>query len=369
MKMRAAVAWEPGRALCIESVELEGPKAGEVLVRILAAGVCHTDAFTLAGADPQARFPAVLGHEGAGIVEAVGRGVASVRVGDHVIPLQLPECGECEACTSGRTNLCTRLSSTHQRGLMPDGTSRLSARGRPLLHFMGTSTFAEYTVLPEIAVARVAREAPLEKICLFGCSLTTGIGAVLNTARVAAGSSVAVFGLGAVGLAVVQGAVLAQAGRIIGVDVNPARWPLAQQLGATDYLNPKNHDEPIEQVIVELTRGGVDYAFECIGNVHVMRAALECCRRGWGEAVVLGLAGAGQDLATRPAQLIEGRVWRGSTFGGVKGRTQLPGYIDRYLAGEIRSDGIIGAELPLEKINRAFDLMQQGRTVRAVIRP
>ena len=362
------MAWEPGRALVIENVELEGPKPGEVLVRLIAAGVCHTDAFTLAGADPLARFPTVLGHEGAGIVEELGAGVRSVQVGDHVIPLYLPECGQCPACTSQRTNLCTSLRATQAKGVMPDGTSRLSSRGRPLLHFMGTSTFAEYAVLPEIAVARIAARAPLEKVCLFGCSLSTGIGAVLNTAKVLPGASVAVFGLGAVGLAVVQGAVLARAARIIGVDLNPARWPLARQLGATDFLNPKSHEEPIEQVIVELTRGGVDHAFECIGNVHVMRSALECCRRGWGEATVLGLAGAGQDIATRPAQLIEGRVWRGSTFGGVRGRSQLPGYVERYLGGEIRIDEIVSAELPLEKINRAFDLMQQGRTVRVVIR-
>lgn len=368
MKMRAAVAWEAGRPLSVESVEIGGPKAGEVLVRIVAAGVCHTDAFTLAGADPQSRFPTILGHEGAGIVEEVGADVASVAVGDHVIPLYLPECGECEPCLSGRTNLCVRLRATESKGLMPDGTSRLSARGRSLLHFMGTSTFAEYSVLPEIAVARIAPRAPLEKICAFGCSMTTGIGAVLNTAKVRAGASVAVFGLGAVGLAVVQGAVLARAERIIAIDLNPARWPLARDLGATDYLNPKSHDEPIEHAVLEMTKGGVDYSFECIGNVHVMRSALECCRRGWGESIIIGHAGAGQEIATRPAQLIEGRVWRGSTFGGIKSRSQLPGYVDRYLSGEIRLDEIIGPALPLEKINRAFDLMQQAKTIRAVIR-
>ncbi|HLW22834.1 MAG TPA: S-(hydroxymethyl)glutathione dehydrogenase/class III alcohol dehydrogenase [Steroidobacteraceae bacterium] len=368
MKVRAAVAWQAGHPLSIEQVDLEGPKSGEVLVRMVAAGLCHTDAFTLAGADPQARFPAILGHEGAGIVEEVGAGVHSVRAGDHVIPLYMPECGVCEGCRSERTNLCDTLRATQQRGLMPDGTSRFSSKGRPLLHFMGTSTFADYTVLPEIAVARIAREAPLEKICIFGCSITTGVGAVLNTAKVTPGSSVAVFGLGAIGLAVVQGAVLAQAGRIIGIDLNPARWPLARELGATDYLNPKSHDEPIEQILIEMTHGGVDYSFECIGNVHVMRSALGSCRKGWGESVIIGVAGAGQEIATRPSQLLEGRVWRGSTFGGVKGRSQLPGYVDRYLNGELRVDPLIGATLPLEKINRAFDLMQQGKIVRPVIR-
>jgi S-(hydroxymethyl)glutathione dehydrogenase/alcohol dehydrogenase len=368
MKVRAAVAWEAGRPLSIETVELEGPKAGEVLVRMVAAGVCHTDAFALAGADPQARFPTILGHEGAGIVEEVGAGVRSVRAGDHVIPLYMPECGVCEWCRSGRTNLCGKLRATQPRGVMPDGTSRFSSKGRMLLHFMGTSTFGEYTVLPEIAVSRIAAEAPLEKVCVFGCSLTTGLGAVLNTAKVIPGSSVAVFGLGAIGIAVVQGAVLAHAARIIAVDLNPARWPLARDLGATDYLNPKSHDEPIEQIIVEMTHGGVDYSFECIGNVHVMRSALECCRKGWGESIIIGLAGAGQEIATRPAQLIEGRVWRGSTFGGVRGRSQLPSYIDRYLNGEIRLDAVIGASLPLEKINRAFDHMQQGSSLRSVIR-
>lgn len=368
MKMRAAVAWEAGRPLSIETVEISKPKAGEVLIRMVAAGVCHTDAFTLAGADPQSRFPTILGHEGAGIVEEIGAGVRSIAVGDHVIPLYIPECGECDLCLSGRTNLCSRLRTTQLRGVMPDGTSRLMARGQPLLHFMGTSTFAEYAVLPEIAVARVAPRAPLEKICLFGCCLSTGIGAVLNTAKVSAGSTIAVFGLGAIGLAVIQGATLARAARIIAVDLNPARWPLARDLGATDYLNPKSRDEPIEHVIVEMTKGGVDYAFECIGNVHVMRSALECSRKGWGEAIVIGLAGAGQEIATRPAQLIEGRVWRGTTFGGVKGRSQLPHYVDRYLEGGIHIDELIDAELPLEKINRAFDLMQQGRAIRTVIR-
>jgi S-(hydroxymethyl)glutathione dehydrogenase/alcohol dehydrogenase len=367
MKVRAAVAWEPGRPLSIESVDLEGPKDGEVLVRMVASGIGHTDAFTLAGADPEAGFPAILGHEGAGIVEEVGAGVESVRAGDHVIPLYMPECGVCEWCRSGLTNLCMRLRSTQQRGVMPDGTSRFSSMGRTLLHFMGTSTFSEYTVLPEIALARIAPQAPLEKVWVFGCALTTGVGAVLNTARVRPGSSIAVFGLGAIGLAVVQGAVLAEAARIIAIDVNAARWTLARQLGATDYLNPKSHDEPIEQIVREMTHGGVDYSFECIGNVHVMRSALECCRTGWGESIIIGLAGHGQEIATRPAQLMEGRVWRGSIFGGVKGRSQLPAYIDRYLAGEICVDVGVSAPLPLEKINRAFDLLQQGKVVRPMI--
>jgi len=367
MKTRAAVAWEAGRALSIEKVDLAGPKKGEILVRIVATGVCHTDAFTLSGADPEGLFPVILGHEGGGIVEDVGSGVKSVKAGDHVIPLYTPECGECEFCRSGKTNLCQKLSATQAKGLMPDGTSRFSVKGKRVLHYMGTSTFSEHTVLPEIAVAKINPSAPLDKICLLGCGITTGIGAVLNTAKVKPGSIVAVFGLGGTGMSVVQGAVMAKASRIIAVDLNPAKWTLAKALGATDYVNPKDYDTPIQQVIVDLTGGGVDYSFECIGNVHAMRSALECCHKGWGESIIIGVAGAGQEIATRPAQLLSGRVWRGSIFGGVKGRSQLPAYVQRYLKGEIRIDPLISKVLPLEKINKAFDLVHEGRIVRSVI--
>jgi S-(hydroxymethyl)glutathione dehydrogenase/alcohol dehydrogenase len=369
MKSRAAVAWEAGKPLSIEEVDVAGPKAGEVLVRIVATGVCHTDAFTLSGADPEGLFPAILGHEGGGIVEEVGEGVTTLAVGDHVIPLYTPECGTCEYCRSGKTNLCQRIRATQGQGLMPDGSSRFSKDGRMIRHYMGTSTFSEYTVLPEIAVAKINRAAPLEKVCLLGCGITTGIGAVLNTAKVEPGASVAVFGLGGIGLSVVQGAVMARAGRIVVVDTNPAKFEMARMLGATDVVNPKDHpDTPIQQVIVELTGGGVDYSFECIGNVDVMRAALECCHKGWGESVIIGVAGAGQEIRTRPFQLVTGRVWRGSAFGGVKGRSQLPGYVDRYMAGEIRIDEMVSQELPLERINEAFDAMHEGRVIRSVIR-
>jgi S-(hydroxymethyl)glutathione dehydrogenase/alcohol dehydrogenase len=367
MKTRAAVAWEAGRALSIEKVDLAGPKKGEILVRIVATGVCHTDAFTLSGADPEGLFPVILGHEGGGIVEDVGSGVKSVKAGDHVIPLYTPECGECEFCRSGKTNLCQKLSATQAKGLMPDGTSRFSVKGKRVLHYMGTSTFSEHTVLPEIAVAKINPSAPLDKICLLGCGITTGIGAVLNTAKVKPGSIVAVFGLGGTGMSVVQGAVMAKASRIIAVDLNPAKWTLAKALGATDYVNPKDYDTPIQQVIVDLTGGGVDYSFECIGNVHAMRSALECCHKGWGESIIIGVAGAGQEIATRPAQLVTGRVWRGSVFGGVKGRSQLPGYVDRYLKGEIKIDALISEVLPLEKINKAFDFMHDGKVIRSVV--
>jgi S-(hydroxymethyl)glutathione dehydrogenase / alcohol dehydrogenase len=366
MKTRAAVAWEAGSPLRVESVDLSGPQVGEVMVRIIATSVSQTDAFTLSGADPDGLFPVILGHEGAGIVEEIGAGVKSLRPGDHVIPLYTPECGECAACRSGKTNHCQRLQATQARGVMPDGTSRFSVKGKPVWHYMGTSTFAEHTVLPEIAVAKIEPSAPLNKACLFGGVLTAGIGAVLNTARVTPGASVAVFGIGAVGLSVVQGAVLAQASRIIAVDLNPAKWALAKSLGATDYVNPKDFARPIQEIIIEMTQGGVDYSFECIGNVHVMRAALECCR-GWGESIIIGVAGAGQEIATRPAQLLGGRVWRGSIFGGVKGRSQLPAYVQRYLQGEIRIDPMISKVLPFEKINKAFDLVHEGRIVRSVI--
>jgi len=367
MKTRAAVAWAAGKPLSIEEVDLDGPKAGEVLVRIVATGVCHTDAFTLSGSDPEGLFPVILGHEGGGIVEEVGAGVKSVKAGDHVIPLYTPECGECEYCKSGKTNLCQKIRITQGKGLMPDGTSRFSFKGSPILHYMGTSTFSEHTVLPEISVAKINPAAPLEKVCLLGCGITTGIGAVLNTAKVTPGSTVAVFGLGGIGLSVVQGAVMAKASRIIAVDLNPGKWTMAKALGATDYVNPKDYDKPIQQVIVDLTNGGVDFSFECIGNVHVMRAALECCHKGWGESIIIGVAGAGQEISTRPFQLVTGRVWRGSAFGGVKGRSQLPGYVDRYLKGEIKIDEMISEVRPLEKINEAFDLMHEGKVVRSVI--
>ena len=368
MKTRAAVAWEAGKPLSIEELDLEGPRAGEVLVRIVATGVCHTDAYTLSGADPEGLFPVVLGHEGGGIVEEVGKGVTSLKPGDHVIPLYTPECGQCKFCKSGKTNLCQRIRVTQGKGLMPDGTSRFSKNGKPILHYMGTSTFSEYTVLPEISLAKIDPAAPLDKVCLLGCGITTGIGAVLNTAKVTPGSSVAVFGLGGIGMSVIQGAVMAKAGRIIAVDTNPEKFVMAKQLGATDFVNPKDYDRPIQQVIVDLTDGGVDYSFECIGNVNVMRSALECCHKGWGESIIIGVAGAGQEIATRPFQLVTGRVWRGSAFGGVKGRSQLPGYVDRYMCGEIKIDEMVSAEMPLEKINEAFDLMHEGKVIRSVIR-
>ena len=367
MKTRAAVAWEAGKPLTIEEVDLEGPRAGEVMVKLAATGVCHTDAYTLSGADPEGVFPSILGHEGAGVVVEVGPGVTSVAVGDHVIPLYTPECGKCKFCLSGKTNLCQAIRATQGQGLMPDGTSRFSHNGKKLFHYMGTSTFSEYTVLPEIAVAKISKEAPLDKVCLLGCGISTGIGAVLNTAKVEPGSTVAVFGLGGVGLSVIQGAVLAKASRILAVDLNEDKFEMARLLGATDFVNPKNYDKPIQEVIVDLTDGGVDYSFECIGNVNVMRSALECCHKGWGESVIIGVAGAGQEISTRPFQLVTGRVWRGSAFGGVKGRTQLPGYVDRYMKGEIKIDEFITYTMPLDKINDAFDLMHEGKSIRSVI--
>ncbi|MEO7433567.1 MAG: S-(hydroxymethyl)glutathione dehydrogenase/class III alcohol dehydrogenase [Dokdonella sp.] len=368
MKTRAAVAWEAGKPLSIEEVDLEGPRAGEVLVRIVATGVCHTDAFTLSGDDPEGLFPAILGHEGGGIVEEIGEGVTSVKVGDHVIPLYTPECGKCKFCLSGKTNLCQAIRVTQGKGLMPDGTSRFSKNGKPILHYMGTSTFSEYTVLPEIALAKINPAAPLDKVCLLGCGVTTGIGAVLNTAKVEPGASVAVFGLGGIGMSVIQGAVMAKAGRIVVVDMNPEKFVMAKQLGATDFINPKDYpDTPIQQVIVDLTDGGVDYSFECIGNVKVMRSALECCHKGWGESIIIGVAGAGQEISTRPFQLVTGRVWRGSAFGGVKGRSHLPGYVDRYMSGEFKIDQFVSAVLPLDQINHAFELMHDGKVIRSVI--
>jgi S-(hydroxymethyl)glutathione dehydrogenase/alcohol dehydrogenase len=367
MKSRAAVARGAGQPLEIEEIDVAPPKAGEVLVRIVATGVCHTDAFTLSGEDPEGIFPAILGHEGGGIVEEVGPGVSSVKPGDHVIPLYTPECGECSFCTSGKTNLCQAIRATQGKGVMPDGSSRFSSNGETIYHYMGTSTFSEYTVLPEISVAKVNPEAPLEKVCLLGCGITTGIGAVLNTAKVEAGSTVAVFGLGGIGLSVVQGAVMAGASRIIAIDVNEDKFEMARMLGATDFVNPKNYDQPIQEVIVDLTDGGVDYSFECIGNTQVMRAALECCHKGWGESVIIGVAGAGQEICTRPFQLVTGRVWRGTAFGGVRGRSELPGYVDRYLAGEIRIDEMVTHTMGLDDINDAFDLMHAGESIRSVV--
>ncbi|MBE7382175.1 MAG: S-(hydroxymethyl)glutathione dehydrogenase/class III alcohol dehydrogenase [Leptolyngbya sp. SIO1E4] len=367
MKTRAAIAWEAGKPLEIDEIDLEGPKAGEVLVRIAATGVCHTDAYTLSGKDPEGLFPAILGHEGGGIVEAVGAGVTGLQLGDHVIPLYVPECQTCKFCLSGKTNLCQAIRVTQGQGLMPDGTSRFSKNGEALYHYMGTSTFSEYTVVPEIALAKINAAAPLDKVCLLGCGITTGIGAVLNTAKVEPGSTVVVFGLGGVGLSVVQGAVMAKAERIIAVDINPAKFELAQQLGATECINPKDYDVPIQQVIVELTDGGADYTFECVGNVNLMRAALEACHKGWGESTIIGVAGGGEEISTRPFQLVTGRVWRGSAFGGVKGRSQLPGYIERYIAGEIQIDPLITQTMPLEDINTAFDLMHAGKSIRSVI--
>jgi S-(hydroxymethyl)glutathione dehydrogenase/alcohol dehydrogenase len=367
MKTRAAVAWQAGKPLEIETLDLAGPGKGEVLIRNVATGVCHTDAFTLSGDDPEGLFPSVLGHEGGAIVEEVGAGVRSVKAGDHVIPLYTPECGECKFCKSGKTNLCQAIRATQGKGLMPDGTSRFSLRGKTIYHFMGTSTFSEYTVLPEIAVAKINRDAPLEKVCLLGCGITTGIGAVLNTAKVEPGATVAVFGLGGVGLSAIQGAVMAKAGRILAVDINPDKFEFARQLGATDTINPKDYDRPIQEVIVELTGGGVDYSFECVGNVKLMRAALECCHKGWGESVIVGVAGAGQEIATRPFQLVTGRVWRGTAFGGCKGRSQLPGMVEQYMDGEIKIDEFISFTMPLDDINRAFDMMHEGKSIRSVI--
>ncbi len=368
MKTKAAVAWKAGEPLRIEEVEVDGPKAGEVLIQIKASGVCHTDAFTLSGEDPEGVFPAILGHEGAGVVVEVGAGVKSVAPGDHVIPLYTAECRECKFCKSGKTNLCASVRETQGRGLMPDGTSRFRGGGKSIFHYMGTSTFAEYTVAAEVSVAVVDKKAPFEKICLLGCGVTTGIGAVLNTAKVEPGASVAVFGLGGIGLAVVQGAVMARAGRIIAIDTNPEKFALAKQMGATDLLNPAEHSQPLQEVIVDMTDGGVDYSFECIGNVEVMRAALECCHKGWGESVIIGVAGAGKEISTRPFQLVTGRVWRGTAFGGVKGRTQLPGMVEQAMRGEINLDPFITHTMGLEEINGAFDLMHAGESIRSVIR-
>ena len=368
MKSRAAVAWEAGKPLVVEEVEVGAPKKGEVLLKIAATGVCHTDAYTLSGKDPEGLFPAIMGHEGGATVIEIGAGVTSVRPGDHVIPLYIPECGECKFCQSGRTNLCGAIRLTQGKGVMPDGTSRFSIGGKTILHYMGTSTFSEYTVLPEIALAKINPTAPLDKVCLLGCGITTGIGAVLNAAQVRPGSSAAVFGLGGIGLSVIQGLVMAKAERIIAVDLNSAKFEMAKNLGATDFVVPQPNGTSVQQVIVDMTDGGVDYSFECIGNVRTMRAALECCHKGWGESTIIGVAAAGEEISTRPFQLVTGRVWRGTAFGGVKGRSQLPGYVEKYLAGAIKVDPMITHTLPLECINDAFDLMHEGKCIRSIIK-
>jgi len=367
MKTRAAVARAAGKPLEIEEIQLEGPKAGEVLVEIKATGVCHTDEFTLSGADPEGKFPAILGHEGAGIVREVGAGVRSVAPGDHVIPLYTPECRQCKTCTSRKSNLCTAIRATQGQGLMPDGTSRFSGKGGTIFHYMGTSTFANHSVLPEIAVAKVRKDAPFEKICYIGCGVTTGIGAVINTAKVSAGANAVVFGLGGIGLNVIQGLALVGASKIVGVDLNPARRAMAEEFGMTHFVNPAELKGDLVAKLVELTDGGADYSFECIGNVDVMRQALECCHRGWGESIIIGVAGAGQEIKTRPFQLVTGRVWKGTAFGGARGRTDVPKIVDWYKDGKIRIDPLITHVLPLERINEAFELMREGKSIRSVV--
>jgi len=367
MDVRAAIAFGAGRPLEIDTVQLEGPKAGEVLVEVKATGICHTDAFTLSGDDPEGAFPTILGHEGAGVVVEVGKGVTSLAVGDHVIPLYTPECRECEYCLNPKTNLCQKIRTTQGRGLMPDGTSRFSYKGKPVLHYMGCSTFANYTVLPEIALAKVRKDAPFDKICYIGCGVTTGVGAVVNTAKVEPGANVVVFGLGGIGLNVIQGAKLVGAGMIVGVDLNPAREALGRQFGMTHFVNPKEIEGDLVGHLVELTGGGADYSFECIGNVQTMRMALECCHKGWGESVIIGVAGAGQEISTRPFQLVTGRVWRGTAFGGARGRTDVPRIVDWYMDGKINIDDLITHTMPLEEINSAFDLMHEGKSIRSVV--
>ncbi len=366
MKARAAVAHQAGSALVLESVDLEGPRVGEVLIEIKATGVCHTDEFTLSGADPEGIFPAILGHEGAGVVLEVGTGVNSLQPGDHVIPLYTPECGECKFCTSGKTNLCQAIRDTQGRGLMPDASSRFSLGGETIFHYMGCSTFSNYTVLPEIAVAKIRPDAPLDKVCYIGCGVTTGLGAVINTAKVEAGSTVAVFGLGGIGLNVVQGARLVGAERIIGVDTNPDKTELASKFGMTDFINPSDSNDVVAEII-DMTDGGVDYSFECIGNTQVMRQALECCHKGWGESIIIGVAGAGQEIATRPFQLVTGRVWRGTAFGGAKGRSDVPKIVDWYMDGKINIDDLITHTLPFDDINEAFELLRAGKSIRSVL--
>lgn len=367
MDTRAAVAFKAGEPLRIETVQLQGPRAGEVLVEMKATGICHTDEFTRSGADPEGIFPAILGHEGAGIVLEVGAGVTSVKPGDHVIPLYTPECRECEYCTSGRTNLCQAIRETQGRGLMPDGTSRFSIDGTPIYHYMGCSTFSNHTVLPEIAVAKIREDAPFDKVCYIGCGVTTGIGAVINTAKVKPGDNVVVFGLGGIGLNVLQGARMVGANMIVGVDLNNDRKEIAEKFGMTHFVNPSELEGDIVPYLVDLTKGGADHSFECIGNVNVMRQALECCHKGWGESTIIGVAGAGQEIATRPFQLVTGRVWRGSAFGGAKGRTDVPKIVDWYMDGKINIDDLITHTMPLEDINKGFDLMHSGESIRGVV--
>ena len=367
MQSRAAVAFEAGKPLSIEMVDVEGPKAGEVLVEIKATGICHTDEFTRSGADPEGAFPAILGHEGAGVVVEVGPGVTTLKPGDHVIPLYTPECRQCKSCLSRKTNLCTAIRATQGKGLMPDGSSRFSLNGKPILHYMGCSTFSNYTVMPEIAVAKVRADAPFDKICYIGCGVTTGIGAVIFTAKVEPGATVVVFGLGGIGLNVIQGAKMVGAGKIVGVDINPAREAMARRFGMTDFVNPKEVKGDLVGHLVELTDGGADYSFECIGNVSVMRQALECCHRGWGIATIIGVAGAGQEISTRPFQLVTGRRWIGTAFGGARGRTDVPKIVDWYMDHRINIDDLITHTMPLEKINEAFDLMHNGESIRSVV--
>src|SRR6266571_8482274 len=367
MKTKAAIAWKAGQPLTIEEVELEGPKAGEVLVEVMATGVCHTDAYTLSGADPEGIFPAILGHEGAGIVREVGAGVTSLKVGDHVIPLYTPECRQCKTCLSLRSNLCTAIRATQGKGVMPDGTSRFRCDGDPVFHYMGCSTFANFTVLPEIALAKVREDAPFDKICYIGCGVTTGLGAVINTAAVEPGANVVVFGLGGIGLNVIQGARLVGANMIVGVDTNPARKALAEKFGITHFVNPKEAGAELVAHLVNLTKGGADYSFECIGNVDVMRQALECCHKGWGVSVIIGVAGAGQEIKTRPFQLVTGRVWKGTAFGGAKGRRDVPKIVDWYMEKKINIDDLITHKLKLADINQGFDLMHEGKSIRSVV--
>jgi S-(hydroxymethyl)glutathione dehydrogenase/alcohol dehydrogenase len=367
MDVRAAVAWQAGLPLTIETVQLEGPKFGEVLVEIKATGICHTDKYTLSGADPEGLFPAILGHEGAGIVVDIGPGVTTLKKGDHVIPLYTPECRNCKSCLSRKTNLCTSIRATQGRGLMPDSTSRFSCNGKPVLHYMGCSTFANYTVLPEIALAKVREDAPFDKICYIGCGVTTGIGAVIYTAKVEPGANVVVFGLGGIGLNVIQGARIAGADMIIGVDLNPAREALARKFGLTHFVNPKDHGADLVAHLVELTKGGADYSFECVGNTDLMRQALECCHRGWGVSTIIGVAAAGREISTRPFQLVTGRRWQGSAFGGARGRTDVPKIVDWYMDGKINIDDLITHVLPLDRINEGFDLMTSGASIRSVV--
>lgn len=367
MDVKAAVAWEAGKPLSLETVQLEGPKEGEVLVEIKATGICHTDAYTLSGDDPEGLFPAILGHEGAGIVVEVGAGVKSLKPGDHVIPLYIPECRQCEYCLSFKTNLCQAIRGTQGKGLMPDGSSRFSKNGKIIHHYMGTSTFSNYTVLPEIALAKIREDAPFDKVCYIGCGVTTGLGAVINTAKVEPGANVVVFGLGGIGLNVIQGAKMVGANKIIGVDINPAKKEIAEKFGMTHFVNPKEIEGDLVSYLVELTQGGADYSFECIGNVKVMRQALECCHKGWGVSVIIGVAGAGQEISTRPFQLVTGRVWKGTAFGGAKGRTDVPKIVDWYMEGKINIDDLITHVMPVERINEAFDLMHQGESIRTVV--